>query len=706
LSFSAAHLNAFFKIACKHTAVSNTEEFDFISASRELNVVDHIFQAHLKVFLEISLLNKHSWTFIMAFIASAISLDASPPGTHLFPIRAFFQQLYRIHCHTVFLSRCDPRAAENYCQLVEDKLAGMPRLAVDEYRKAHLESFQVQWCQFKTTKSCLSCLRKKPEHVLKCGHSLCDTCVCIFGSVIPKMEYHYKVARCIICSLLVNQIIKLKPPTAGSLLLTLDGGGIRAIISLEALKALDRQRRLPYPLIEDIDFAFGTSSGGLIVLMLSLAQRSIDKSASMFSTLAKRIFPVRGKCRGSLCARIIAFLRSWLTDSRYGSVEIKACVKEAFGAEHKMFNRPRVSGTKVAVTTTTVDDSRLCILSNYNGVGTRRKECGKPTELPRTLMPAESLAQATSAALSYFPAKFVPELGFVQDGGVGQHNNPIDPAEWESRIIWDCSPDLTISIGTGFIQPPESPFIPQTTLGLRNRFVTRLIRLFESLLSGQNHWNKHINRLEEDVRSKYFRVNIPLEYEPELDDAKRLDGLQQTLSVLFQTFDFQSIVRALFATSFFFELDKPPEYHTGRLECSGTIRCRSPNPEALLHRVLEEFPHATFATNTSLNLGNVCYPGICFKCLYYQKPVRFDAYHASEVISISLRFNRLFETRISGFSHPVSWFSQQQKQHLEFGRPDYSQLRDHRMTTPLCTCKKRKARFSQSRNKKRLCLDK
>ena len=44
-------------------------------------------------------------------------------------------------------------------------------------------------------------------------------------------------------------------------------------------------------------------------------------------------------------------------------------------------------------------------------------------------------ARATSAAPSYFPAKFIRGLGFLQDGGAGKHNNPIDPAEWESRAI-------------------------------------------------------------------------------------------------------------------------------------------------------------------------------------------------------------------------------------------------------------------------------
>jgi hypothetical protein len=60
---------------------------------------------------------------------------------------------------------------------------------------------------------------------------------------------------------------------------------------------------------------------------------------------------------------------------------MEACVKEAYGAKTLLFGSLGsglgVLGAKIAVTTMTVLDSQLCILSNYNGGGKRCKESSK-----------------------------------------------------------------------------------------------------------------------------------------------------------------------------------------------------------------------------------------------------------------------------------------------------------------------------------------
>jgi hypothetical protein len=75
-------------------------------------------------------------------------------------------------------------------------------------------------------------------------------------------------------------------------------------------------------------------------------------------------------------AKIYGILSSLLTDSLYGAVEMEACVKEAFGSDTALFSfiesDAGMLGPKVAVTTMTVLNSRLCILSNYNGAGIRQ----------------------------------------------------------------------------------------------------------------------------------------------------------------------------------------------------------------------------------------------------------------------------------------------------------------------------------------------
>jgi hypothetical protein len=112
-----------------------------------------------------------------------------------------------------------------------------------------------------------------------------------------------------------------------------------------------------------------------------LLRRSIQECVATFNKLANRVFYSRARLQGSPLARIQNFLLSLMTDSLYGAGEMEACVKEAYGAENVLFgssaSRLGDSGAKIGVTTMTVSDSRLCILSNYNGAGNRHKERSK-----------------------------------------------------------------------------------------------------------------------------------------------------------------------------------------------------------------------------------------------------------------------------------------------------------------------------------------
>jgi hypothetical protein len=267
-------------------------------------------------------------------------------------------------------------------------------LPSSEIHRHNLKSLGQDWTGVKTNQTCLSCLRRKPEHVLHCGHAMCDTCVCIFGKAMQGVEYHFELFGCIVCQSDSQLTVRLKPPTAGTRLLTVDGGGIRGAVSLEFLDALERTLSLPYPLQDEFDFALGTSSGtfacsedggnelttpgGLIVLLLFLGRRSVKHCISTFDKLAKRIFVPRNHSRRSFCTRIHELFTSWLADSRYDPTVLEASLEEVYGTNCRMFDvaESGPSGTKVAVTATTISDATLCIFSNYNGAATRRKNCG------------------------------------------------------------------------------------------------------------------------------------------------------------------------------------------------------------------------------------------------------------------------------------------------------------------------------------------
>ncbi|PVH71539.1 FabD/lysophospholipase-like protein, partial [Cadophora sp. DSE1049] len=82
--------------------------------------------------------------------------------------------------------------------------------------------------------------------------------------------------------------------------LCLDGGGVRGISSLCMLRELmlevgaEKQRQTEYPECcrpcDYFDPICGTSTGGLIALMLGRMQYTVDRAIDKYSELAKDVF--------------------------------------------------------------------------------------------------------------------------------------------------------------------------------------------------------------------------------------------------------------------------------------------------------------------------------------------------------------------------------------------------------------------------------
>jgi hypothetical protein len=314
-------------------------------------------------------------------------------------------------------------------------------------------------------------------------------------------------------------------------------------------------------------------------------------------------------------------------------------------------------------------------------------------------------ARATSAAPSYFPAKFIRGLGFLQDGGAGKHNNPIDPAEWESKALWDAVPDVALSIGTGYSRDPDSPQVVSQRLRFRDRFFPRLARLFNAVLCAQGSWNDHMNRIKPSDKYKYFRINMALDKEPSLDDVSKIPEIENLARTFLKTYDLSSVTKVLFATSFFFELHR--KRYTSRTSCMcyGSIRCRSPDPRALIERVLEEYPTASFRVEDSTNLGYIRKSSLCTVCGLYYQPVAFKVCHLDQSISIFLKYNRISQHRISGFPEAMSQFSRRQLLDAEFGRLDHRVTSYSDLGSCICTVptKRKRGATTTSKNTKRRC---
>jgi hypothetical protein len=91
---------------------------------------------------------------------------------------------------------------------------------------------------------------------------MCDNCIKIFGSKSSIDSYTYSLSECLFCSQAHSRPYRFIPPTAGIRLLSLDGGGIRGIITLTVLAQLEKELSyLQCPIWDCFDSVVGTSSG-------------------------------------------------------------------------------------------------------------------------------------------------------------------------------------------------------------------------------------------------------------------------------------------------------------------------------------------------------------------------------------------------------------------------------------------------------------
>lgn len=87
---------------------------------------------------------------------------------------------------------------------------------------------------------CAICLLCCLEHVFKCRHSICDFCVRTFGLTRITEEHSFTFADGTYCGKSADLLVRLKPPTAGLRLLSVDGGAIKGIVPLEFLNLIQK----------------------------------------------------------------------------------------------------------------------------------------------------------------------------------------------------------------------------------------------------------------------------------------------------------------------------------------------------------------------------------------------------------------------------------------------------------------------------------
>ena len=282
LLFSAIHLPFLYCQALQLTVRTWSEKFDVIQASRARSPVNSSLSEHLLRLMKVCSGSNVSTELLCKFVATALLVDAFPPQMHSefdrsvshaadtteFNPSDLFDTLYDALCFsaadtfsndTQYAVEFTTTVKAFFIQLSKD-INGDTLTSINVRRQFLRDSFPL-WRAIRTNATCLFCTSQKPEHSLACGHAMCDKCLMNFGEMVPAYDYRFSISSCLLCNRTLDLVAKIKPPTAGIRILTIDGGGICGVIPLEFLQLLQRLLGSELPLQDLFDAVFGTSSG-------------------------------------------------------------------------------------------------------------------------------------------------------------------------------------------------------------------------------------------------------------------------------------------------------------------------------------------------------------------------------------------------------------------------------------------------------------
>ncbi|KAL6714796.1 hypothetical protein ACLMJK_007056 [Lecanora helva] len=239
---------------------------------------------------------------------------------------------------------------------------------------------------------------------------------------------------------------KRDPPKVRKIL-SLDGGGIRGLSIIKILKYImqevNRERGMeldPIDPWQEFDMIGGTSTGGILAIMLGRLRMSLDECESAYSMLAETIFtPVHNPANP---VRLYKFLNA---KGKFSSTPLEDCIKSTIWSkemsEQELLKNQDPDACRVFVCATRAEDHSLAILRSYK---TRRHDS------LYEICKIWEAARATSAASTFFePIEIGPSRQKFVDGALTGRNNPIRTANTESRDVWPREERLILSIGTG-----------------------------------------------------------------------------------------------------------------------------------------------------------------------------------------------------------------------------------------------------------------
>ncbi|KAJ7347951.1 FabD/lysophospholipase-like protein, partial [Mycena albidolilacea] len=273
-----------------------------------------------------------------------------------------------------------------------------------------------------------------------------------------------------------------------------DGGGIRGLsmlIILEhlmyKLKVAEDLPDIPHP-CNYFDLIGGTSTGGLIALMLGRLRMSVEDAIKVYGELSKDVFS-DVKPPGS--------------DGRFKASKLEKAIKQIVRAKSASQNPDeRLEDTRNNACKTFVcamnaaNMSLPVLLRTYNTPDHPAMDC--------TIWQA---GRATSAAPTFFKQIKIGYPGMEEaflDGGMG-HNNPAAAVLLEAKILFpDKQIACIISLGTG---QPHTINIPKPSL-LNRLIPLDVIKAIQKIATDCEKEHQSLAHRFDGVAKLYFRFNV------------------------------------------------------------------------------------------------------------------------------------------------------------------------------------------------------
>jgi len=225
----------------------------------------------------------------------------------------------------------------------------------------------------------------------------------------------------------------------GVRILSLDGGGTRALISIAILK--DIEKRTGQKIYELFDLIAGCSTGAILAFFLGVKKMPLDDLEQLFLKLSANVFAN---------TPVLTTAKMLLTKSYYDSASLETIFQQELGKDIKLIDTLQDAKTpRLFAVSTLVNRNVPCVylFRNYNlPVGRDSNYVGGCDHM------AWEALRCSTAAPSYFPPY---QIGSTvhQDGGLIA-NNPSALAVHEARRLWQGAPlECLVSVGTGRADP-------------------------------------------------------------------------------------------------------------------------------------------------------------------------------------------------------------------------------------------------------------